>query len=153
MTLEDNMSRLFLIIISLCLGLSACAPQTTVPVPPPTDQPYAPQPYAPQPGDRALLRAGVYLDSTEVRNLNSDLTTFVLDLRGNLPNPCHQLRVVVSETNGQNQIMVDVYSVANRDVVCIAMLQPFDTSVILGKFSGGHYTVWVNGEQVGEFDA
>jgi len=142
------MIRLFLIVLALGLGLSACAPQTTVPVPPPTDQPYAPQP-----GDSARLRAEVYLDSTEVRNLNSDPTTFALDLRGNLPSPCHQLRVVVSAPNGQNQIMVDVYSVANPDEVCIAMLQPFDTSVILGKFSGGHYTVWLNGEQIGELNA
>ena len=141
------MSRLFLIVLALGLGLSACAPQATVPVLPPSERPYAPQP-----GDSVLLRTEVYLDSTEVRNLNSEPATFALDLRGNSPSPCHQLRVVVSAPNGQNQIMVDVYSVANPDEMCIVMLQPFDTSVILGKFSGGHYTVWLNGEQIGEFN-
>ncbi len=141
------MSRLFLITLVLALGLSACAPGTTAPAPPPTDQPYAPQP-----GDSTLLRAEVYLDSTEVRKLNSDPTLFTLILVGNLPSPCHQLRAFVSALDEKNQIMVDVYSVVNPDEVCIAMLQPFNASIILGKFSGGQYTVWVNRQQVGEFD-
>jgi hypothetical protein len=142
------MRRIFLIVIVLGLGLSSCNQRTSTPVLLPTEQSYAPQP-----GDSALLRTEVYLESSEVRNLNSDPSIIVLDLRGNLPNPCHQLRVIVPAPNGQNQILIDVYSVAKPDEICIAMLQPFDTSVVLGKFPGGVFTVWVNGQQVGEFDA
>ncbi len=121
-------------------------PPTTVPTPLPTEQAYAPQP-----GDSALLRQEVFLDSAGVRNLDSDPATFVLDLKGNLPSPCNQLRVQVPPPNAQNQILVEAYSVINPGEMCITIIQPFDLSVMLGKFPGGHYTVWVNGKQVGEF--
>jgi hypothetical protein len=59
---------------------------------------------------------------------------------------------VVTAPNAQNQIMVELYSLVNPNEICITIVQPFDASVILGKFPGGHYTLWVNGQQVGEFD-
>jgi hypothetical protein len=122
-------------------------------LPPMTNPPLPTQgPYAPQPGDNSLLRQEVFLDSTSLRNLDSDPATFVLDLRGNLPSPCNKLRAVVPAPNGQNQIMVDLFSLVNPAEVCIAIIQPFETSVVLGKFPHGRYTVWVNGQQVGEFD-
>ncbi len=170
------MPRIIIIVISLGLILAACTPQTvlpvpqaTYPVPQPTGQPTASQPgdnvppttvppplsteqpYAPQPGDSARLRQEVYLDSSRVHNLSSDPAIIVLDLQGNLPSPCNALRIVVSAPNAQNQIMVDIYSVIDPGEVCITIIQPFNTSVILGKFPSGHYTVWVNGKQVGEF--
>jgi hypothetical protein len=172
---KDATMRKFPLLIFLGLILSACAPQGTVPMPQPTippsqsnDQPTASlpgtslppatippqpanQPYAPQPGDNALTRQQVFLDTTSVRNLDSDPNTYVLDMRGYLPTPCNKLRVVVAAPNGQNQVMVDVYSVINPDEICIMIVQPLDTSVMLGKFPSGHYTVWINGQQVGEF--
>jgi hypothetical protein len=37
---------------------------------------------------------------------------------------------------------------------CITVLKPFSATIALGSyFSGGHFTVFVNGELVGEFDA
>jgi hypothetical protein len=60
-------------------------------------------------------------------------------------------RVVVPAPNGQNQILVDAYSVIKPGEMCITIVQPFDVSVTLGKFPSGHYTVWVKGQQVGEF--
>ena len=161
------MPRLIFMVIFMGALLAACAPQTTNPGPqttlpapqpvdtlPPVTVPALPtqQPYAPQPGDSALLRQEVFLDSTSLHNLDSDPATFVLDLRGNLPSPCNKLRAVVTAPNAQNQIMVELYSLVNPNEICITIVQPFDASVILGKFPGGHYTLWVNGQQVGEFD-
>jgi hypothetical protein len=169
------MPRLIFLVTFTGALLSACGSQATNPVaqttlpvpqrtgqqtethpvdtlPPMTNPPLPTQgPYSPQPGDSSLLRQEVFLDSTSLRNLNSDPATFVLDLRGNLPSPCNKLRAVVPEPNVQNQIMVDLYSLVNPGEVCIAIIQPFDTSVVLGKFPLGQYTVWVNGQQVGEF--
>jgi hypothetical protein len=170
------MVRIILLVALTGLVLSACAapeaipmPQPTFPPPQATEQPTASlqgssppaptvppplatnQPYAPQPGDSALLRQEVFLDSASVRNLDSDPATFVLDMRGNLPSPCNMLRVMVPAPDGQNQIQVDAYSVINPGEMCITIVQPFEVSVMLGKFPSGHYTVWVNGQQVGEF--
>jgi hypothetical protein len=35
--------------------------------------------------------------------------------------------------------------------VCIQVLQAFESSINLGTYPDGTYTVWVNGELVGEF--
>jgi hypothetical protein len=42
--------------------------------------------------------------------------------------------------------------VVDPDLVCIQVVEPFDKSIDLGTYPGGHYTVWVNGEMIGEFD-
>jgi hypothetical protein len=34
----------------------------------------------------------------------------------------------------------------------MALLTPQEMNISLGSFPAGHYTVWVNGQQVGEFD-
>jgi hypothetical protein len=45
-----------------------------------------------------------------------------------------------------------VYSVSAPDTVCIQMLEPFSVNFPMGSFPSGHYTLWVNGEQVAELD-
>ena len=77
----------------------------------------------------------------------------MLSLSGSLPTPCNQLRVVNHPPNDENQIHVDVYSVIDPTQVCVQVLEPFDANIGLGSFPTGHYTVWVNGEMVGEFDS
>jgi hypothetical protein len=59
----------------------------------------------------------------------------------------------VEEPDANNNIAVDVYSVVDPAVICIQVLQAFQASVNLGSFPSGHYTVTVNGELGGEFDA
>ena len=53
----------------------------------------------------------------------------------------------------QNQIYVEVYSVILPDQMCAQVLEPFEANVGLGSFSAGHYSIWVNGEMIGEFDS
>ena len=76
-----------------------------------------------------------------------------LTLVGNLSDPCHELRVVVSPGSSGNQINLDVYSVFDPTKACITVLQPFTANIRLGSYAGGHYTVYVNGQLLGEFDA
>jgi hypothetical protein len=78
---------------------------------------------------------------------------FMLSLKGNLPTPCHQLRVNVNPPDADNKIMVDVYTVSNPDMICAQVLQPFSETIELGTFPGGHYSVCVNGQLAGEFDS
>jgi hypothetical protein len=76
-----------------------------------------------------------------------------ISLSGDLPTPCHQLRVQVNEPDENNKIDVDAYSVVDPDMICIQVLEPFQASIDLGTFPSGHYSVWVNGELAGEFDS
>lgn len=110
-------------------------------------------PYAPQSGDELLSRGNVYVDVTELLTMESYPLQFSLSVSGDLPTPCHQLRYIVGQPDEQNNIDIEMYSVVNPDAICVQMLQAFDTSVPLGSFPAGHYTISVNGEQVAEFDA
>lgn len=109
--------------------------------------------YAPRAGDELLLRGEIYLDSVDMLVMESFPVQYSILLKGNLPSPCHQLRAVYNPPDAANSISIEVYSVAEPDAVCVAMLQPFEQSIYLGTFPAGHYTIWVNGEQVAEFDA
>jgi len=148
----------------LILLLSACAPATSPDTgisstPIPTDKlpmnlpANTPPAYLPLNGEANLDKGNVYIDSTEILILESYPVQIMLSLQGNLPTPCHQLRVDIQEPDEQNRIFVVVYSVSHPDLICVQVLEPIDTSIPLGSFPAGHYTVWVNGEKVGEFDA
>jgi hypothetical protein len=93
------------------------------------------------------------VDSAEPISMESYPVQFAILLKGNLPTPCHELRAVYHEPDVENKINLEVYSVADPNAVCAQMLQPFEQNVYLGSFPQGHYTVWVNGKMVAEFDA
>lgn len=95
-------------------------------------------------------RGGVFLDSMDVVQRESYPVQLALVLQGNLPTPCHELRAEVAEPDEQGRIVVDVYSLFDPEEVCIQVLQPFKETVELGSYTQGTFTVWVNGEQVGE---
>jgi hypothetical protein len=117
----------------------------------PTSEPST-SPFAPQPDDGGLTRSTVYLDEASLIIRESFPPQIVLTLAGNLPTPCHQLRIQSNPPDTTNKIVLDVYSVVDPDQVCVEVLDPFEESIDLGTFSTGRYSVWVNGEQVGEFD-
>jgi hypothetical protein len=63
------------------------------------------------------------------------------------------LRVAVSDPDELNRINIEVYSVADADVICVQVLEPFEETVSLGSFASGTYQVYINGEEIGEFDS
>ena len=103
-------------------------------------------------GPAGPARGPVYLDSTEVLVRESLPVQAALVVRGSLPTPCHVLRVEVAPPDNQNRILVDIYSTTDPEQVCIQVLEPFEETVELGQFSDGTYSVWVNGEPVGEIE-
>ena len=109
--------------------------------------------YVPRPGDTTLSRAEIYLDSSSIVSQGSNPVQFFLSIKGNLPTPCNQLRVLVNAPDSQNRIMLEVYSVADPNRMCTQILKPFEQMISLGSFPDGHYTIYINGKQVGEFDA
>jgi hypothetical protein len=109
--------------------------------------------YLPQRDDGNLTRGNVYIDHSELLIMESYPVQIALMLQGSLPTPCNQLRVVARPPDEQNQIQVEAYSVSDPEQLCTQVLEPFDANIGLGSFPSGHYSVWVNGEMVGEFDA
>ena len=139
----------------LLLSLSGCA---LIPDLPPSPTPTPPLPasgYEPQPGDEKLKRDQVLLDleysSLEVRESLPPQVS--VSLSGSLSDPCHQLRVVVAQPDAQRQINLDVYSVYDPDMMCIMVIKAFEVTIPLGTYTGGHFTVFVNGQLIGDFDA
>lgn len=112
-----------------------------------------PRPFAPQADDAQLQRGNFYVEEASLIIRESFPPQIALQLKGNLPTPCNQLRVDVKEPDAENQIRVDAYSVSDPDRACVQVLAPVDEQIELGTFPSGHYTVWVNGEMVGEFDS
>ncbi len=157
------MSLRFLLFVMLVLAACSPLPQTAtlppdspVTSPPADDMPTsepAPSPLAPRPGDEQLTRGNVFVQEAGLLIRESYPPQIALTVSGELPTPCHQLRIALSEPDQENKIAVEVYSVVNPDMVCTQVLQPFQEQVELGSFPSGHYYVWVNGELAGEFDS
>jgi hypothetical protein len=114
-----------------------------------------PSGYEPQPGDGILQRdqVTVNLANSQITKTASVPTQVTAILEGNLSDLCHQLRVVVVPSYSLSTINISVYTVVDTGLSCIMMIKPFTASIPLGSYSGGHYSVYVNGQLLGEFDA
>jgi hypothetical protein len=111
--------------------------------------------YEPQPGDASLTRGPIYLelDSSQLIIMESLPIQVMATLSGNLPDPCHRLRVAVTAADTDNRINLEVYSLVSSTEICTTVLEPFAATIPLGTYSGGHFSVYVNGELLGEFDS
>jgi hypothetical protein len=140
------MSRLLVMLLVFSL-LAGCAlqPASTL------GNVFKDNPYAPQSGDGAMMRGEAEIVSASVL---VDGSIVSLQLAYRLPTPCYDLRVSSSGLDGQNKITLDVYGVAIKDHPCslMALLTPLEASLTFASLPTGHYTVWVNGNQVGEFE-
>lgn len=133
--------------------LGACTSESSA-----TPIPLNPQektPYAPQPGDGTMIRGDAEIVSASVLMAESYPPRISVSLAYWLPTPCYRLRVSISQPDSQNRIQLEIYGLAPRDKPCtlMALLTPQETNIYLGSIPTGHYSVWVNGEQGGEFDA
>jgi len=142
-----------MIILTATLLITACSPVLPPDSPTNNETPGGPASYAPRPGDEVLERGEVFLGSTEILTMESYPLQFAVILNGDLPTPCHELRVATHEPDTQNRIKLEAYSLSDPNAVCAQVLEPFEQNVNLGSFPSGHYTLWVNDRQVGEFDA
>lgn len=142
-----------MLFVFVVLSIAACGPTSTVTPIPPVFQ--GDNPYAPQSVDGDMQRDSVTIDSSMLA-LSKSLPPQVLLMFAYFPpTPCHELRVEVSAPNAQNQINVDAYSVVKKDTACVlmALATPLNASLNLGSFPSGHYSLWLNGASVGEFDS
>ena len=154
---------LFAFLLSITF-VTACVPISTAN--PSNDSPVSNQPinnnqtpekpantYAPQPGDVKFSRGNIFIQEMGLLIRESFPPQIALTISGNLPTPCHLMRAEIKAPDRENKIVVDVYTVVDRNMVCTQMLKPFEENIELGTFPTGHYSVWVNGELAGEFDS
>ncbi len=109
--------------------------------------------YAPQPTDSALTRGEVTIDMSSTR-LDSTGTLpdiMAVNLNGEMPDPCQQLRIVPSPIDSENKVNLEVYSVFDPESACATVTQPFQVMYPLG-YTTGFFSVYVNGQFVGKFD-
>ncbi len=99
--------------------------------------------------DEKLQRANIMLSEVGVVFLEGQ-GQWILSVSGSLPTPCHKFWADVLEPNKDNEINIDVYSLVDPSAACIQVIQDFSEQVALGSYAEGTFSVWVNGEKVGE---
>jgi subtilisin-like proprotein convertase family protein len=67
-----------------------------------------------------------------------------------MPSVCNELRIKVNPPNAAYQIFIEIYSIVNPNRNCENVFQQFETSILLGEYSTGQYSIWVNGSFVGD---
>ena len=143
-------------LIGIALLLSGCV---TIPTPEPTATVAAPyvlvtedNPYAPKPEDANKQIAGVTMTSINLlERFDLDPVRVEVDFLGSLPSVCNILRVKVNPPDDKHQVFIDVYSLIDPNVQCDNVFQQFNASILLGVYSTGRFTVWVNGGLIGDF--
>lgn len=89
----------------------------------------------------------VYVESTDILYLESWPVQVVLNVRGNLPTPCHELAYEVQDLG--DRIDVLLWSTTEPGGFCAAVLEPFEVAIPLGSYTSADLPVLVNGEEVG----
>jgi len=162
MNIKIDWTKVLILSLTLGLVITACGPQTPVdspqdPVTAPADSPQPSgedekNPFSPSAEeDSGLKRRDLELNQKEVLIMESYPVQISLHIAGNLPTPCHQLRVKIPNANAEGEFNIEVYSVVNPDEVCTQVLEPFEENIPLGSFPEKGYTFFVNGEKVGEY--
>ncbi len=109
-------------------------------------------PVDPLPNESKMARGNVFVDESGVILMESFPVQAALLVSGSLPTPCHELKATVSEPDKENNIYVELYSLTDPNMACIQMIEQFETSIPLGSYSSGSYTVYLNGDEVGEIN-
>jgi hypothetical protein len=102
--------------------------------------------------DGGLVRGPVYVDEAEVMILESFPVQVELVIHGALPTPCASLEWRAEPPDEQGRIMIEAFSLQDPALDCIQVLQEMEGHLPLGSYPGGSYSVWLNGELVGEFE-
>ncbi len=143
-----------LLIIIILVALTACGLNGNIQnTPVENPEPLPPVNDVAPPSDSELSLGNVYLSSSEIFIMESFPVQVSINLLGDLPTPCHVFNYSIEMPYENNEIRIEVYSEADLDQMCVEMLEPFEEniSVPLENLEDGNYSVFVNGELVGEF--
>ncbi len=110
--------------------------------------------YAPQPGDVLLTRGEVTLDKglTRLATTGGNWNMPAVNLQGDLPDSCHQLRILITPHVREKKVNLEVYSVFDSQTTCDTVVTAFQVIYPLGYEGSGQSEVYVNGQYLGKFD-
>jgi hypothetical protein len=112
----------------------------------------------PEPGQPTGEPQGgaVYVETADLLIMESYPVQVNLHVTGNLPTPCHSFHYAYQIGSASDRFRVDVtaWSEADPAAMCAQVLQPFDETISLPMTGAadGSYSVYLNGEFVGEFN-
>jgi len=70
---------------------------------------------------------------------------------GTVPTLCNKLIFKVDPVDNKNQVIIHIFTTSNLLVTCLKKALPFDQTIRLTKIPSGNYTVWFNGNKLGEY--
>ena len=140
----------------LLVTLSACLP---VPTPEPTQTAPAPyritqdeNPYAPDIEDTGRQVAAVTVTSVIVsEKYEFTPPRAAIVITGYMPSVCNELRIEISPPDDQFRVFIEAYSLIDPDIHCDDVFQQFEAEILLGTYSTGRFTIWVNDALAGDF--
>lgn len=143
-------------IFLLVLILSSCI---VAPTPEPTPTASAPyritpdeNPFEPQIEDVGRQIATVTITSVSLSELyDYSPPRSMLSLVGYMPSVCNELRVDIGAPDEDYNVFIEIYSLIDATIQCDNVFQQFETSILLGTYSPGRYSVYINGALMGDF--
>jgi hypothetical protein len=104
-------------------------------------------------GDEGKTRGNAFVNDAQLMIMESYPVQISLSVAGDLPTPCNELRYAIDQPDEENRIYVEVYSVIDPGIMCTQVLDPFAVNISLPvqDLPDGTYSVYVNGELIGEF--
>lgn len=109
-------------------------------------------PIDPIAGEDEMIVGPVMVKESELVLMESHPVQVLLRVAGDLPTPCHMPRATLTRDDEMEQIDIELYSLTEEDVMCIQVIQSFETVIPLGEYPSGEYKVFLNGELVGEIE-
>ncbi len=107
-------------------------------------------PLDPIAGEEDMIAGPVMVKEIESILKESNPVQVLLRVAGDLPTPCHILRATLTHDAGSKRIEIELYSLTEEDLMCIQVIQSFETIIPLGEYSPGDYEVYLNGDLVDE---
>lgn len=138
------------------LFLSACSAIPTAEPTATSALPYRITPdeniYIPKLEDVSLQIAGVTITSVSLsESYEYSPPRAILNILGYMPSVCNELRINILPPDENYRVFVEVYSLINKDINCDSVFQQFEANILLGYYSAGRYTVWINESLAGDF--
>ena len=128
-----SLSLLLLLLVGI---LYACAPETVIESPQPSEESIEP----------VARREPAKVESIEIRRFETFPVRVQVTVRGNLPDSCTNIDQITQSRNGR-EIKIRVESISYRDDSCTEGRSSFEETVVIDiiNLSAGHYVVEVNG--------
>jgi hypothetical protein len=148
------MKKILATILGFALSACIAAPTPIVTATPPAPYRITPDenPFEPQLEDTGRQVALVVITSV----LLSERYEFTppraaINITGYMPSVCNELRIEISPPDEEFRVFVEAYSLIDPDIRCDDVFQQFEADILLGTYSPGRYSVWINGALAGDF--